>query len=206
MLLRIAHMTHRSTHTASDLRCIGSQSMNFLRCISSDHRPSSLNWAGYCSLYARRREGDARGNCSGKPVLYERRNSARVTLLSLRALSKSGVFIMGIIPQDSQRINVCAQIRPCYTYPVKKPTRSRANDVPTFAIRPTFLGVENASPDAAICVVGIPFDLATSNRPGARFGPAAIRAASRMLVDGDHPQACLRRQAGAEPATLDVAD
>ena len=101
---------------------------------------------------------------------------------------------------------MCAQIRPCYTYPVKKPTRSRANDVPTFAIRPTFLGVENASPDAAICVVGIPFDLATSNRPGARFGPAAIRAASRMLVDGDHPQACLRRQAGAEPATLDVAD
>jgi agmatinase len=59
--------------------------------------------------------------------------------------------------------------------------------VPTFAIRPTFLGVERANADAAICVAGIPFDLGTSNRPGARFGPAAIRQASRMLVDGDHP-------------------
>jgi agmatinase len=59
--------------------------------------------------------------------------------------------------------------------------------VPTFAMRPTFLGVERASADAAICVAGVPFDLGTSNRPGARFGPAAIRQASRMLVDGDHP-------------------
>ena len=59
--------------------------------------------------------------------------------------------------------------------------------VPTFAIRPTFLGVERTNADASICVAGIPFDLGTSNRPGARFGPAAIRQASRMLVDGDHP-------------------
>jgi agmatinase len=57
--------------------------------------------------------------------------------------------------------------------------------IPTFATRPTFLGLERSNPDAAICVAGIPFDLGTSNRPGARFGPAAIRQASRMLVDGD---------------------
>jgi agmatinase len=59
--------------------------------------------------------------------------------------------------------------------------------VPTFATRPSFLGIERSTVDAAICVAGIPFDLGTSNRPGARFGPAAIRQASRMLVDGDHP-------------------
>jgi len=59
--------------------------------------------------------------------------------------------------------------------------------IPTFATRPTFLGLERSNSDAAICVAGIPFDLGTSNRPGARFGPAAIRQASRMLVDGDHP-------------------
>jgi agmatinase len=59
--------------------------------------------------------------------------------------------------------------------------------VPTFATRPTFLGLERSNADATICVAGIPFDLGTSNRPGARFGPAAIRQASRMLVDGDHP-------------------
>jgi agmatinase len=72
--------------------------------------------------------------------------------------------------------------------------------VPTFATRPTFLGLEQASPDAAICVAGIPFDLGTSNRPGARFGPAAIRQASRMLVDGDHPASW------AEIERLDLAD
>src|SRR6266478_4428229 len=71
--------------------------------------------------------------------------------------------------------------------------------VPTFAIRPTFLGVERASADAVICIAGIPFDLGTSNRPGARFGPAAIRQASRMLVDGDHPVA------RSAPAERDIA-
>src|SRR6516225_9625520 len=71
---------------------------------------------------------------------------------------------------------------------------------PTFAIRPSFLGVERMSADAAICVAGIPFDLGTSNRPGARFGPAAIRQASRMLVDGDHPVSWVEMEG------LDVAD
>src|SRR5437764_4329081 len=72
--------------------------------------------------------------------------------------------------------------------------------VPTFATRSTFLGVERADPNAAICVAGNPFDLVTSNRPVARFGPAAIRQASRMLVDGDHPASW----AGVEQ--LDLAD
>ena len=35
-----------------------------------------------------------------------------------------------------------------------------------------------------IAVTGIPFDLATSNRPGARFGPAGVRAASAQLAWG----------------------
>ena len=73
-------------------------------------------------------------------------------------------------------------------------------DLPTFAVRPTFLGVERSDPDAAICIAGIPYDLGTSNRPGARFGPAAIRQASRMLVDGDHPANW------GDPAALDLSD
>jgi agmatinase len=36
-------------------------------------------------------------------------------------------------------------------------------------------------------VVGVPYDGAVTNRPGARFGPGAIRAASRMLCDAIHP-------------------
>ncbi len=35
-----------------------------------------------------------------------------------------------------------------------------------------------------VAVTGIPFDLATTNRPGARFGPAGIRAASAHLSWG----------------------
>jgi agmatinase len=72
--------------------------------------------------------------------------------------------------------------------------------IPTFATPPTFLGLERSNAEAAICIAGIPFDLGTSNRPGARFGPAAIRQASRMLVDGDHPASW------AEIEKLDLTD
>src|SRR5205085_6253543 len=70
----------------------------------------------------------------------------------------------------------------------------------TFAVRPSYLGIARSDPAAAICVAGIPYDLGTSNRPGARFGPAAIRQASRMLVDGDHPLSRVMPGAG------DIAD
>jgi agmatinase len=72
--------------------------------------------------------------------------------------------------------------------------------IPTFALPPTFLGVARSDREAPFCVAGIPFDLATTNRSGARLGPQAIRQASRMLVDGDHPGRWL------EPGTLDLAD
>jgi agmatinase len=58
---------------------------------------------------------------------------------------------------------------------------------PTFATPHSFFGVSRHDRSAPICVAGIPFDIATTNRPGARFGPHAIRHASRMLLDGDHP-------------------
>jgi agmatinase len=41
--------------------------------------------------------------------------------------------------------------------------------------------------DQPFAVVGVPFDGAVTHRPGARFGPAAIRRASLMLCDGIHP-------------------
>jgi agmatinase len=59
--------------------------------------------------------------------------------------------------------------------------------VPTFAVPPTFLGIARHDAGAPTCIAGIPLDIGTTNRPGARFAPAAIRQASRMLVDGDHP-------------------
>lgn len=71
---------------------------------------------------------------------------------------------------------------------------------PTFAVRPSFLGVEATARDSRFCVAGAPLDLGTTNRSGARFGPAAIRQASRMLVDGENPATW------REPARLPLAD
>jgi agmatinase len=70
----------------------------------------------------------------------------------------------------------------------------------TYAVAPTFLGVARHDRGAPICVAGIPLDLGTTNRSGARFGPSAIRHASRMLTDGAHPQHWI------DPATLPLAD
>src|SRR5271168_644403 len=57
----------------------------------------------------------------------------------------------------------------------------------TFSMSPNFLGVANMNRDARFCIAGVPLDIGTTNRSGARFGPEAIRRASRMLVDGAHP-------------------
>jgi agmatinase len=63
-----------------------------------------------------------------------------------------------------------------------------AASIPTFATPPGFLGLPpRTDRDAAVCVAGVPLDIGTTNRAGTREGPAAIRRASRMLVDGAHP-------------------
>lgn len=50
---------------------------------------------------------------------------------------------------------------------------------------PTFMGCKLSrdflNDDVDVVVTGVPFDLATTIRPGARFGPAAIRTASTHL-------------------------
>ena len=53
----------------------------------------------------------------------------------------------------------------------------RFNGPATFARLPRMDEV----PKADIAVVGVPFDSAVSYRPGARFGPAHVRAASKLL-------------------------
>ncbi|HTI02943.1 MAG TPA: agmatinase [Acidisoma sp.] len=59
--------------------------------------------------------------------------------------------------------------------------------IPTFATAPGFLGRPTTGPGPSFTVAGIPLDIGVTNRAGARSGPGAIRQASRMLVDGDHP-------------------
>ena len=50
-----------------------------------------------------------------------------------------------------------------------------------------FLSVPNDTAQKPFAIAGIPYYGAVTNRPGARFAPAAIRAASQMLCDGIHP-------------------
>ena len=53
----------------------------------------------------------------------------------------------------------------------------------TFARLPELRDVERCD----VAIVGVPFDAGTSYRPGARFGPQAIRQASRHLRTQFHP-------------------
>lgn len=54
---------------------------------------------------------------------------------------------------------------------------------PRYAGFPTFARLPRREdvPEFDIAVLGIPFDAGVTYRPGARFGPSAIRAASRLL-------------------------
>ncbi len=71
---------------------------------------------------------------------------------------------------------------------------------PTFAVPPSFMGLPTTAAESRLQIAGIPLDIGTTNRSGARFGPPAIRHASRMLVDGAHPRSWI------DPAGLAVAD
>ncbi len=58
-----------------------------------------------------------------------------------------------------------------------------ASRIPRFAGPPTFalLPRRDEVTRCDVAVVGVPFDSGTSYRPGARFGPAAVRQGSRLL-------------------------
>jgi agmatinase len=71
----------------------------------------------------------------------------------------------------------------------------------------TFLGVPRASLDKLdgldVVFLGAPFDSGTSHRPGARFGPQAIRTTDYLPHDGSRPHLAL----GVDPLTeLRVGD
>ena len=77
----------------------------------------------------------------------------------------------------------------------------------------TFLGVPAADLDdpasyagAAVVIVGAPFDGGTSHRPGARFGPQAIRLTDYLPHDGSRPHLALGVDPLAELGVVDVGD
>ncbi|XVQ87873.1 agmatinase [Microbispora siamensis] len=77
----------------------------------------------------------------------------------------------------------------------------------------TFLGVERCDlddpagyADADIVILGAPFDGGTSHRPGARFGPNAIRQTCYLPHDGSRPSLALRVDALKDLRVLDAGD
>lgn len=81
----------------------------------------------------------------------------------------------------------------------------RASD-PTYAGALSFMRrryTKNAK-GADVAILGIPFDAAVSNRPGARFGPQAIRRAS-AIMDND-PQYPFNRDLFEQLAVVDCGD
>jgi agmatinase len=82
--------------------------------------------------------------------------------------------------------------------PMFTPYEQRKGEVPfasseyiSFASRDSFLGVPAVKiddlGDGDVVIVGAPFDWGTSYRPGARFGPQAIRSADYGAMDGYRP-------------------
>jgi guanidinobutyrase len=57
------------------------------------------------------------------------------------------------------------------------------NEMPRFGGITTFMRLPGTTPpaDLDVAIVGVPFDLGTSNRPGARFGPRGIRGESVLI-------------------------
>src|SRR4051794_16039879 len=77
----------------------------------------------------------------------------------------------------------------------------------------TFLGVDRCDlgdpaslQGAEVVVVGAPFDGGTSHRPGARFGPHAIRQACYLAHDGSRPSLALRTDGLRDLRVLDAGD
>ncbi|HEV2427458.1 MAG TPA: agmatinase [Acidimicrobiales bacterium] len=77
----------------------------------------------------------------------------------------------------------------------------------------TFLGVPAADPDApeswagaGAAIIGAPFDGGTSHRPGARFGPQAIRLTDYLPHDGARPSLALGLDPLAELGVVDLGD
>lgn len=62
--------------------------------------------------------------------------------------------------------------------------------VPRYAGAPTFARLPRVDEvgDFDVAVLGAPFDGGVSYRPGARFGPGALRQASRHLRPSYHPE------------------
>ena len=101
--------------------------------------------------------------------------------------------------------------------PVHVPYEKRAAEIPfasseyvSFASRQSFLGVParrlDDLGDSSVVILGAPFDWGTTFRPGARFGPAAIREADYGAMDGYRPHLPTGIDALGALGVIDIGD
>ena len=79
-------------------------------------------------------------------------------------------------------------------------------DVTFLGVPPCDLGDPGSYAGADAVIVGAPFDGGTSHRPGARFGPQAIRGTDYLPHDGSRPHLALRVDPLRELRVLDAGD
>jgi agmatinase len=79
-------------------------------------------------------------------------------------------------------------------------------DITFLGVPPCDLNEPSSFVDADVVVVGAPFDGGTSHRPGTRFGPAAMRQACYLPMDGSRPSLALRVDALKDLRVLDAGD
>jgi len=100
---------------------------------------------------------------------------------------------------------------------VSVPYEKRAGEIPfasseylSFASRQSFLGVParrlDDLGDGDVVILGAPFDWGTTFRPGARFGPAAIREADYGAMDGYRPHLPTGIDALGRLGVIDIGD
>ena len=101
--------------------------------------------------------------------------------------------------------------------PISVPYEKRAAEIPfasseyvSFASRQSFLGVParrlDDLGDGDVVILGAPFDWGTTFRPGARFGPAAIREADYGAMDGYRPHLPTGIDALGALGVVDIGD
>src|SRR5215217_6998579 len=109
--------------------------------------------------------------------------------------------------RPGSRPTSCAAWRRCMS------PSEEANPFAMYGPELTFLGVPRADLEdpaslagADVVVVGAPFDGGTSNRPGARFGPSAIRGTDYLAHDGSRPSLALDVDALRDLNVVDAGD
>merc|ERR1712170_226958 len=107
-----------------------------------------------------------------------------VTVNMLKTIKKLAKFHGTLQNQNSSLIQSSIRRSSQFNKPVQQNVLPRPAGIASFMRLPVSSLNETDKLDA--CIVGVPVDTATSNRPGTRFGPREIRTESVMVRPRSH--------------------